>query len=59
MEACVPAAHVLQQEKPLQREAFTLQLQCDPHLLQLQKAQVQQQRPSTAINKINEINTPL
>ena len=59
MEACVLTAPALQREKPLQREACTLQPQRDPPLAATAEGQMQQQRPSTAINKINEINTSL
>ena len=44
-EACVPKAHTLQQEKPLQWEARTLQLESIPILTQLERA-------STALNKV-------
>ena len=39
------------QEKPSQWEARMPQLKNSPHSLQLEKACVQQQRPSTATNK--------
>ena len=41
-EACVPRNRALQQEKPLQQEAWSPQLE---------KAHTQQQRPNTAKNK--------
>ena len=41
----------LQQEKPLQWEACALQLESSPHLLKLEKASMQQQRPSIAKSK--------
>ena len=50
-EACVPGAHVLQREKPLQREAGAPQQKTIPRLSQLEKACAKQQRPSTAKNK--------
>ena len=43
--------HVPQQEKPVQREAHKLQRRIAPRSLQLEKARVQQQRPSAAKNK--------
>ena len=46
-----PTAHILQQEKPVQWEAHAPQLESSPHLLQLEKAYVQQWRPSAAKNK--------
>ena len=51
MEAHVPRACAPQQEKPLQREARTLQPRVAFHSPQLEKAHVQQQRPGTAMNK--------
>ena len=45
-----PSAFALQQEKPLPWEAHGLQLESNPHSLQLVKARVQQRRPSTAKN---------
>ena len=39
-------AHAQQQEKPPQWEAHALQLECGPLLLQLEKACMQQPRPS-------------
>ena len=48
-------AHASQQEKPPQWEAYALQLESSLHSLQLEKAHVQQQRPSTARNWINKI----
>ena len=47
--ACAP-----QQEKPPQWDVRTPQLESSPSLLQLEKAQVQQQRPSTAKKKKDE-----
>ena len=44
-------AHARQQEKPLQWEAHKLQRRIAPHLLRLEKAWVQQQRPRAAKNK--------
>lgn len=42
-------------EKPLQREAHALQLECSPRLPQLEKARVQQRRPTRSQNKyLNE-----
>ena len=49
-EAHEPRAHALQQEKPLQREACTPQLESSPDLLQLEKAHMQQRRLSAAKN---------
>ena len=46
-----PRAHALQQKKPPQWEACTPQLESIPHLLQLEKALIQQQRPRTTKNK--------
>ena len=43
--ACAP------QEKPQQWEACSLQLESNPHSLQLEKARMQEQRPHTAKNK--------
>jgi len=48
----LPKAHALQQEKPVQREAHTLQLATSPCSPLLEKACTQQQRPSTAKNKL-------
>ena len=51
-----PTAHASQQEKPLQREAHASQLESSPCSLQVGKAHVHQQRPSTASNNlINKI----
>ena len=50
-------AHALQWEKSRQREAYALQLDSSPHSPQLEKACVQQLRPSTAINKYITIDT--
>ena len=47
-EARTPRAHALQQEKPLQWEARTLQWRVAPLSPQLEKARVQQGRPSAA-----------
>ena len=47
----LPTAYALQQEEPPQHVACTQQLESSPHLLQLEKAQVQQQRPSTTKSK--------
>ena len=44
--ACAPY-----REKPLQWETCALQLESNPCLLQLEKAHMKQQRPSTAKNK--------
>ena len=44
-------AHAPQQEKPPQWETRTTQLDGSPCLFQLEKAPVQQGRPSTAKNK--------
>ena len=44
-------ARAPQQEKPPQWEACGLQLESSPHSLQLEKAYMQQRRPSTATNK--------
>ena len=41
-EAHEPRAHALQQEKPLQREAHTSQLESNPCLLQPEKAHAEQ-----------------
>ena len=43
--------HAPQLEKPSPWEALTLQLESSPRLSQLEKARVQDQRPSTAIIK--------
>ena len=45
-------APALQQEKSLQWETYTLQLERNLSLLQLQKACMWQQRPSVAKNKL-------
>ena len=50
-EAHAPRACALQQEKPPQCEACAPQLESSPHSLQLEKARMQQRRPSTAQNK--------
>ena len=50
-EACVPQAHALQQEKPLQWEDGAAQLESSLHSPQLEKAHTQQQRSSRAQNK--------
>ena len=50
-EARVPRAQAPPQEEPLQRETHTLATKRSPHLLQLEKACVQQQRPSITKNK--------
>ena len=50
-EACVPRAHTLQQEMPPQWEVCTAQLEHGSRSLQLEKARMQQRRPSTAMNK--------
>ena len=52
--ACVPRACAQQQKKPPQWEARTLQLETSPNSPQLEKALVQQTRPSAAINKKKE-----
>ena len=44
-------ACALQQEKPSQWEACAPQLESSPYLVQLEKAHMQEQRPSTAENK--------
>jgi len=49
----VPRACAPQQEKPPQWETQAPQLESSPCSLQLEKVQVQQQRPSTSKNKIN------
>ena len=46
-----PRADALQQEKPLQREAHTSQLESSPHSLQPEKVPTQQWRPRIAKNK--------
>ena len=45
-EARMPRAPAPQHEKSLQWEAQAPQLKCSPHSPQLQKARVQQQKPS-------------
>ena len=45
-----PRAFVLQREKPPQWEAHSWQLESSPHSPQLEKKNVQQQRPSTVKN---------
>ena len=47
-EAHVPRAFA-PQEKPLQWEAHAPQLETNPYSLQLEKAHMQQQRPSAAM----------
>ena len=49
-EAWVPWAYVWQQKKAPQWEACSLQPERSPHLLQLEKARMQQRRPSAAEN---------
>ena len=49
--ARVPRARALQQEEPPQWEAHIQQQRVAPHSLQLEKAQVQQQRPNAAKKK--------
>ena len=46
-----PRAHVSQQEKPPQQETCSPQLESSPCFPQLEKAYLQQPRPSTAENK--------
>ena len=46
-EPMCPGAFVPQQEKPPQRESFTLQQETSPLWLHLEKAHAQHQRPST------------
>ena len=46
-----PRAYALQQEKPLQWEAGTPQLESSLSLLQLEKKLSRQQRPNTAKSK--------
>ena len=48
----MPRASALQQKKSLQGEAGALQLESSPHLPQLEKAHMQQRRPSAV--KINQ-----
>lgn len=48
-EACMPSAHVLQQEKPAQWEAHAPQLEW-PLLASTGEKPMQRQRPSTAQN---------
>ena len=43
--------HALQQEKPPQREAHTLQVKSNPHSPKLEKAHLYQWRPNAAKNK--------
>ena len=50
-EAHMPRACVPQQEKPWQWEDLAPQLESGPHLPKLEKAFLQRQRPSAAINK--------
>ena len=45
--AHVLRAHAPQQKKPLQWEAWAVQPESSPHSLQLETADVQQQRPTT------------
>ena len=47
------------QEKSLQWEAYTLQLETNPCSLQVEKACTQQQRPSTDKNKLNKCKAEL
>ena len=54
---CTTTAEVAQQEKSLQWEAYTLQLETSPCSLQVEKACTQQQRPSTDKNKLNQSRT--
>ena len=51
-EARVPWAYAWQQEKAPQWDGCTPQLESSPHSLQLEKARMQQWRPSAAKNKI-------
>ena len=44
-------AHVPQQKQPRQWKTQALQLENSPHSLQLEKARMQQQKPSAAENK--------
>ena len=44
---CMPGARAQQQEKPLQWEACAPQLENSPHSLRLEKACMQQRRPTT------------
>ena len=44
--SAITEAHVPQEEKPLQWEAWALQLESSPHLTQLEKAHAQQQDPA-------------
>ena len=48
LKADCPTAHGLQREKPLQKEARTVQPKSSPHSLQLEKAWAQQWRPNAA-----------
>ena len=51
-----PRVHALQQEKPLQWEAYTLKLKRSPHSPQLEKARAKQWKRSTAkIRKASKI----
>ena len=52
--AWAQSARAWQQEKPLQREARTRQLESSPCSSQLEKAQEQQQRPRAVNKSINE-----
>ena len=49
-----PTAHAPQQEKPLQWEAYAPQLESSSHLPQVEKARVQQPRPTTDKNNNND-----
>ena len=51
IEASAPQAHALQQEKPADREAHSLQPESRPCSPQLEKDSVPQQRPGVA--KVN------
>ena len=53
-EAHIPRSCALQQEKPLQWEAWALQLESSPYSPQVEKAHMQQLRPSTAKNKLKK-----
>ena len=46
-----PGIHALPQEKPLQREANTLQLESSPYLSQLEKAGTPMKNPAQSKNK--------
>ena len=50
-----PATRSPRNEKPLQREAHVIQLESSLCLLQLEKAHVEQQRPSTTNKKYRKI----